>query len=222
MSLVAELRLDSPVLREALLAVPEMRLRALQETLPRDDPPRLIFRAGDGDFEAFEAAMGDDPSVTTAVCLNCSDERRLYRATVAAETAGRMTYGDAVGLDVLLLGATGTADGWVVRMQFPDRDALGAYCEACERCGVAFDVRQLYTDPESDRGDGTRLTDVQRETLELALDRGYFEVPRNVSMQELAEELGVSGQAVSERLRRGLREATTAALRDGDGSSGRT
>jgi predicted DNA binding protein len=62
---------------------------------------------------------------------------------------------------------------------------------------------QLYdTDPE--RGPPRdRLTARQRETLRLAHERGYFEIPREVTLDDLADELGVSNQAVSERLRRG-------------------
>nr|WP_255473553.1 helix-turn-helix domain-containing protein [Halogeometricum sp. CBA1124] len=48
------------------------------------------------------------------------------------------------------------------------------------------------------------MTDLQRETLALAIRRGYFEVPRSATLSDLAAELGVSKQAVSERLRRAL------------------
>jgi hypothetical protein len=51
---------------------------------------------------------------------------------------------------------------------------------------------------------GRGLTAAQREAIRAAADRGYFKVPREVSLKELAEQLGVSEQAVSQRLRRGL------------------
>jgi predicted DNA binding protein len=40
----------------------------------------------------------------------------------------------------------------------------------------------------------------------LAYDRGYFNSPRDVTMAELGEELGVSQQAIASRLRRGIRQ----------------
>lgn len=46
------------------------------------------------------------------------------------------------------------------------------------------------------------LTTRQRETLRLAADRCYFEIPRRATLADLADELGVSDQAISERLRR--------------------
>ncbi|PSP50724.1 hypothetical protein BRC67_09015 [Halobacteriales archaeon QH_3_68_24] len=52
---------------------------------------------------------------------------------------------------------------------------------------------------------GVRLTDTQFATLETALESGYYRVPREQTIEELATELDVSHQALSERLRRGHR-----------------
>lgn len=45
------------------------------------------------------------------------------------------------------------------------------------------------------------LTDKQRQTLELALEEGYYERPREVSLSELADRLDISKSAVSQRIR---------------------
>ncbi|MEF8881724.1 MAG: helix-turn-helix domain-containing protein [Halapricum sp.] len=47
------------------------------------------------------------------------------------------------------------------------------------------------------------LSDVERETLETAVNSGYFETPRDASLGTLADEFGVSKPAVSKNLRRG-------------------
>jgi len=44
------------------------------------------------------------------------------------------------------------------------------------------------TDVTDADGCETRLTPEQQEALEAALEYGYFEIPRGVSMEELAEE----------------------------------
>lgn len=44
------------------------------------------------------------------------------------------------------------------------------------------------------------LTDTQWETLRLAFATGYYRQPRQTSLEDLAEELGVSKSAVSQRL----------------------
>jgi predicted DNA binding protein len=40
--------------------------------------------------------------------------------------------------------------------------------------------------------------------VSLAVRGGYYGIPRGTSTQELADELGISAQAVTERLRRGV------------------
>lgn len=46
------------------------------------------------------------------------------------------------------------------------------------------------------------LTPRQRETLVEALQRGFYDVPRNVNMTELADTLEITQQSLSSRLRR--------------------
>lgn len=46
----------------------------------------------------------------------------------------------------------------------------------------------------------TRITNKQREAIETALEKGYYESPRQASLSDLAEELGVTDSAVSQRL----------------------
>lgn len=45
------------------------------------------------------------------------------------------------------------------------------------------------------------LTEKQRDTLELALEAGYYEQPRDTSLTELSDTIGISKSAVSQRLR---------------------
>ena len=52
------------------------------------------------------------------------------------------------------------------------------------------------------RGERSPLTKTQYETVVTAYELGYFDVPRKVTLKELAAELDVSHQALSERLRR--------------------
>ena len=50
------------------------------------------------------------------------------------------------------------------------------------------------------------LSRVERQTLTRAVENGYFESPRNVTLGELAAEFDVSKAAVSKNLRRGQRK----------------
>lgn len=55
------------------------------------------------------------------------------------------------------------------------------------------------------------LADSQGDLLRSAVQEGYFEVPRRVSLVELAEKHGISDREASERMRRGLAVAVHAA-----------
>lgn len=55
------------------------------------------------------------------------------------------------------------------------------------------------TKPGAGQWDG--LTDPQFEALTLAVEMGYYDIPRGYTTKELAEKLGISDQAVTERLR---------------------
>lgn len=59
---------------------------------------------------------------------------------------------------------------------------------------------------------GTTLTETQRALLRTAVREGYFEVPRRISLVDLAAREGLSDREAAEQLQRGLdvvvREAT--------------
>lgn len=57
-----------------------------------------------------------------------------------------------------------------------------------------------------------RLTDRQREVLEVAYERGYYDVPRAASTDEIAAELDLDDSTVSEHLQRAERNLVGAVL----------
>lgn len=48
--------------------------------------------------------------------------------------------------------------------------------------------------------DATSMTDKQREAIQLAVQAGYYDNPRSADLDDLAQEIGVSRSAVSQRL----------------------
>lgn len=90
---------------------------------------------------------------------------------------------------------------WSLRVLYPDRDDFAATMNFCEAEGLTFDVdviREMDGEPTGRYG----LTERQYETLTTAVERGYCAIPREIA-EELADDLGVSHQALSELLRRG-------------------
>lgn len=206
MSIIAEMQVRSSelVLADALDDVSDVTLELVTEVATEPERPYLFVWARQTDLPAFEDAMSADPSVGAWETYNELDDRALYRLQVSDET-GVVTYPTWVEVGVHLLSATWRDGWWHLRIRVPDRDAVGYLQEWCADNDVSLQLDGLFSDrrPTDHR---TVLTPEQREVLATAHELGYFEIPRRHSLAEVAEELDVSSQAVSERLRRGYRK----------------
>ena len=106
--------------------------------------------------------------------------------------------------------ASGTILSSVVRgdtlsfeVRFPDHDAGSRfYAEYDDRANPISIRRSRQNGHFHDESAGG-LTPKQRETLCHAAVNGYFEIPRRISLDSLGDDLGVTDNAVSERIRRG-------------------
>jgi predicted DNA binding protein len=147
-----------------------------------------------------EAALADDPTVEQVELLADLTSEWLYKMEWVDQIETLIQI--LVEEDGTILAATGNEDRWMLRILFPDREALSQTYEYCQEQDLSLDVRQIHQ-LEDGRQDRFGLTDEQQEILVLAAEHGYYEVPREVSAEELADDVGISHQAVSERLRRG-------------------
>jgi len=106
--------------------------------------------------------------------------------------------------DVAMLSGRGTASEWRFEFRAPRRQPLSELQRDVEGRGVPVTLLKL-TDTRFEPGDPRHhLTGAQREAIRLAVERGYFEEPREVTLEELASSVGISRQAFGGRLRRGL------------------
>lgn len=217
MSIIAEFRVRSPdlVLADALDTAPDVTLDLIKELGTDRQRPYLFFWAAGGDIETFETAMAEDPTVTDVRRYTDAEDSVLYRARITEETeVVSYPIWVEVGADQL---EARYADGWWHnRMRFPDREALATVEEWCLDVGVDFDLERIYTDRPQGAVESC-LTDAQAEALRVAMAEGYFGVPREATMDDLAATLDISEQAVSERLRRGHRKLVAEHLGPADG-----
>ena len=207
MSYIAEFRLASPdlPLSSALNAARDVTLRVEQAIAEDPSRPVLFLWATGTGLDLFDRAVETDPTVDEVTTMEDAGDRRLYRISVAAD-AEIVMYPMDVELGVSRLSVRATCEGLDVRMRFPSREAVGRYREACEEMGVTFSLRRLYAGEGTDASaaEGTYgLSKKQRETLVRAVDSGFYDVPRGTGLTTIADDLGVSEQAISERLRRG-------------------
>lgn len=163
------------------------------------DAPPLVWVSA-SNRTAVESALEDDPSVEVIARLaDAGSGHWLYR----------LEFGRTMKLFQQIVsentGATLEASGqdarWSLSLLFHDREALSNAHELIERYGFEATVRRVTT-MDGVRGEGSPLTKTQYETIVTAYELGYFDVPRKVTLKELAAELDVSHQALSERLRR--------------------
>ncbi len=152
------------------------------------------------DSEALEAALADDPTVEEVSLLAEFEEERLYRMNWVERV--QLIVQMLTNAQATVLEAHGSGEEWTLRVMYPTRDDLSTTHEFCDAHGVTFDVdriRELEGEPAGRYG----LTREQYEALRTAHEAGYFEVPRRANLDGLADDLGISHQALSERLRRG-------------------
>ena len=157
------------------------------------------------DADVFENHVAGSDVVESVVELERTNGRTLYRIDWDDPSecllAGLRESGASV------LDARG-ADRWTFNVRFPSREALSTLHNYCNERDISLSIVRIRSS-DSASPDRLGLTPEQRQALELATERGYFAVPREVTLSELADELDISAQAVSERIRRG----TGAALR---------
>lgn len=202
MASIIEFRLpiEQFALADTFEIVPDLRIE-IERFAAQDDGSAMPFAwVTAGDFDAFEDAIDDDPSVDSVSMLADCEDERLYR----------MNWIDDAGIviDILLAkgGAITTAstdgESWAFQVMCPEHYSMSEIYEFSEENGLSLTVDAIYELGGSGRS-SRGLTEPQHDSLVAAKEMGYYDVPRSVSLSDLAEELGVSHQALSERLRRG-------------------
>lgn len=198
---------------------------ALQETAQR--VPEAVFEAvrvvtdgSDGVMPLVWGSGVDQQTITDALEADASIDDVRICTQIREASLYRLEWTTRVRIVTDLLAANRGAilsararDGtWTFRLLFPRRDAVAAIVEECDRYDVDLRIQRIYPMTESSRAGRSDLTEEQLRTVETALERGYYDIPRKTTLTELSEELGVSHQALSERLRRGHRRLVETAL----------
>ena len=147
----------------------------------------------------IEAALETDPSVGGYEFVRDRGDEQLYEVTVAERLLiVREVVHEHQGT---IREVHGDADGWVFEVRFPDRAALSAADELFERYGVTVNYERIGATDGTNQRQLHELTDAQRELLEVALDEGYYDIPRRISLADLADQAGVTKSTASRRLR---------------------
>ncbi|SEQ77789.1 helix-turn-helix domain-containing protein [Natrinema salaciae] len=213
MSLIAILDIAHPdlALTPTIRDRPDVSIEVVPHSTT-DPETGLFFFLVEGVDETFEDVLERDHTVTDWLLVDDLGSARIYRLqhAEAAALISPMT----TELGGLLLKAESNGWGWTVRLHLPDREALSDLCDRCEETGISFELRRMFRQDEWTGVTAPEVTDEQRVALVRAYRDGYFEEPRETSLEELADRLDISPTAVGGRIRRGTGQLVETTLLD--------
>ena len=173
--------------------------RALANTTENVTP--FLWVSG-GDPDSLCASLEADPTTEDIELMGQFDDECLFDV----EWTGQVHHLFNAFLSPdqsALLDASSSGDEWCFRLVYPGTDCVETVEDTCRDLGVGLDVERVYSLSEAFTRDHFQLTEKQYETILAAYEAGYYDVPRKITLKQLADELDVSHQALSERLRRG-------------------
>lgn len=155
------------------------------------------------EIDDVEAAFTDHPGVRNLRLVDSVEDEYLLRVEWDSTYHGVLSTLAETG--VPLITAVGTSTGWTFDVRGDDRSDVAAFQQRCLERDIPVTLTALHALTPVETATEAALTDTQQEVLILAYERGYFNTPRDVTMEEIGDELGISQQAVASRLRRGTR-----------------
>ena len=117
-----------------------------------------------------------------------------------------------VNTGITLLSGIGKEKQWTFEVRASEQQDLSDFQTYCQDHDIPIELTELHaiSSLRSDRE--YDLTDGQRNALVMAYSNGYFDSPRDATQADLADELGITRQAVSSRLQRGMRRLVASTL----------
>ena len=212
------------VTTEFLISSPSLPLVSLAESLPSNQVECVHGLCLERDSRVFVVHIDptDDVSEDDLSALN-----EVVETTPIGRASGKDVYQLTIELEEVVSEAFAperftasqmeptivTPDGWYEKKLFQNYNAFNGMRTRCEEYGISVDLISIMQNPPSaDEHSQYGLTDRQHEALTLAISRGYYESPRQVTTDELAEEMGISQPSMSDLLRRGERQLLTSTL----------
>lgn len=211
MSVIAELRIPAAEFELGrILGIEGTSSIELETLVPAGEATVPLFWIHNSSRDSFIQTVQRHPTVRSASEVDVFEDRTLFRLDWDARRDH--VFQGIIENDGQVLSAVGTSEAWDFELRFPSHDELGDCTAHCEDAQISLELIRVYNPTDSDAGPWYGLTEPQLEALALAVQEGYYDIPRRCTTQELAEELGISDQAVTERLRRAIVALVTHSL----------
>ena len=203
MSVITEIRIppDDFELGQ-ILGLEEASAIELETLVPTGDVTVPLFWVYEPVGNGFLDAVERYPTVNSVTEVDVYEDRTLFR--LDWDASQDHLFQCILDNDGQILSATGAPEGWNFEIRFSHREALSQCQTCCEAAHISLEMLRVYNPTDPDAGPWYGLSPPQREALTLAVRMGYYDIPRGCTTTELADELGISDQAVTERLRRAI------------------
>jgi predicted DNA binding protein len=175
----------------------------LERIVPAQDVVVPYFWVRGTAIDDIEGAFTHHSGVENIRLVDSVEDEYLLRVEWTRECAGVLSA--LAETEISLLTAVGTGQQWTFEIRGDDRSDLTEFQSHCLESEIPITLTKLHAITPIETETEAALTETQQEALVLAYNRGYFESPRQVTMEELGSELGISQQAVGSRLRRGMK-----------------
>ena len=192
---------ETLALEQALGAFPDVVVE-LEQLVPTNNSPLPYLWTNEGQRPAFRAAVADDPHVDRIRKVATFEEGVLYGIEWADDADGLFDWIETQHEETAALRARGHDDEWILQLRFPDRERLSEFRTFYEAQDIDLRPIRLYDLTHHMIGQYD-TTPKQREALLRALEMGHFAIPREATLEDVADSLDISARALSERLRRG-------------------
>lgn len=181
----------------------------LERLVPKDRFVIPYFWVRGANTSDIEGAFDPHPGLAEIRLVDSVDDEFLMRAEWDQGYFGILSALSKA--NVAVLSGVGRKDEWRFEVRGETQAAIAVFRDYCDENDIAISITGVHALLPI-QGKGYELTETQREALILAYERGYYDTPRVSSLAELAEELDITQQSLSSRLRRGYRRLIGATL----------
>ncbi|WP_049985600.1 helix-turn-helix domain-containing protein [Halobellus rufus] len=173
---------------------------------------KFFYHIESSDFGRFEDGLRNDSTIGEFErVIETRDEKAIYSFEYTDEAKILSPVISAANGVILDMENDGSA--WILTVWIPDRTDLVHLWDYAQQHEIDIDLLRV-NEYDSLGNTDAGLTDSQREALLVALEKGYFEEPRNATLSEVAADLDISQPAASGLLRRGTKRLVISSLVD--------
>lgn len=179
---------------------PDIRRKAIHSVKLVDDGTLALLGEVEGDLDRYRELVEDSPEVIT-YAISGDESGYVYSQVEATDRAREMMRRTEEGDFILQMPIEYTDDGGRKFTVVGEEQAIIELSSMMDLDEVEMEL--VSTGPYAPDQDGVfaELTDRQREVLETALELGYYEDPRQVTLEDIAAELGIDHGTVGRHIR---------------------